>query len=57
MVEEGLLEVTAPLGDEGLADAGPKNNEFTIGIALAGRSSANPGISGMPTLKGIKMAA
>ena len=57
MVEEGLLEVTAQLGDEGLADAGPKSNEFTIGIALAGRSSANPGISGMPTLKGIKMAA
>ncbi len=57
MVEEGLLEVSAPLGDEGLADEGPKNNEFTIGIALAGRSSANPGISGMPTLKGIKIAA
>ena len=39
------------------AAAGPKSREVTMGIALAGRSSEKPGMSGIPTLNGIRMAA
>src|SRR6266853_2637292 len=38
------------------AAAGPNMNEHTIGIALAGRSSVTPGISGT-TLNGTSTAA
>ena len=39
------------------AAAGPNKSEATTGIALAGRSSENPGMRGMPTLNGIRIAA
>jgi hypothetical protein len=45
-----------PIADPHAA-AGPNIREHIMGMTLAGRTSVNPGTSGMATLKGISTAA